>query len=590
MEFADEVLKEADQYNGFNLVLTSKKRTMEFADEVLKEADQYNGFNLVLTATFLANPVFQSQRLGQNVKELMDKHSKDEIPVKLITEELMTDTTKADKNRLPGSRSFEWEYKASSIFIDQFDTSMTDNANFDYKRLIFCVRLRPEGVHLSGFRASFVLLLDKATEQQNETKILKTTRTKKLKSEFPIILRRSPRTHGVVEVEPEPEPEPSSQEVTEDESIESETSPRKLGPLTMEEAYNGDSSDRPFINTIMSMSNAASSSCSEKRELVGNVESFDPKSMVLKPENIGRVMPDKISNFKFFPCPDRTIVASGNSAGEIAFWDVDCEDEDCDGIYLYQPHESSISGISIQPFSLSKVFSSCYGGLIRVMDVGRESFDLVYSTDISIFCLSQQPNDSNTLYFGQGSGLLSVFDARVGKSSDSRRLHELRINTLDFNPENINLVATSSTDGTACIWDVRYINSQKPKYLKMVEHTKSVHSAYFSPSGKFLATTSIDDKIGILGGVDFMDTSTIYHLNRNAAGVSYFRAIWGWDDSYLFIGNLNGGVDVISTVDQSMVTLESSHISAAPLRFAAHPYKIGTLAAGTSCRKIYVWT
>ncbi|KAF5184668.1 Transport and golgi organization 2-like protein [Thalictrum thalictroides] len=135
--------------------LQSKKRPMEFANEVLKEVDQYNGFNLVLcdlcskTMVYVCNrpkgeplvqvvspgihvlsnarldtPWQKSQRLGQNFKELMDKHSKDEIPVKLIAEELMTDTTKADKNSLPGIHSFEWEYITSSIFIDQFVTSM----------------------------------------------------------------------------------------------------------------------------------------------------------------------------------------------------------------------------------------------------------------------------------------------------------------------------------------------------------------------------------------------------------------------------------------------------------------------------------
>ncbi|PIA46736.1 hypothetical protein AQUCO_01500347v1 [Aquilegia coerulea] len=135
--------------------LQSKKRPMEYADEVLKEADQYNGFNLLLcdlcskTMVYVCNrpkgeplvqevspgihvlsnaqldtPWQKSQRLGQSFKELMYKHSKDEIPVKMIAEELMTDTTKADKNSLPGIRSFELEYKASSIFIDQFDTPM----------------------------------------------------------------------------------------------------------------------------------------------------------------------------------------------------------------------------------------------------------------------------------------------------------------------------------------------------------------------------------------------------------------------------------------------------------------------------------
>ena len=60
---------------------------------------------------------------------------------------------------------------------------------------------------------------------------------------------------------------------------------------------------------------------------------------------------------------------------------------------------------------------------------------------------------------------------------------------IDFNPENTNIMATSSSDKTACIWDLRKLSKSKPEFVKLVAHKRVVYSAYFSPSGSFLATT-----------------------------------------------------------------------------------------------------
>ena len=123
------------------------------------------------------------------------------------------------------------------------------------------------------------------------------------------------------------------------------------------------------------------------------------------------------------------------------------------------------------------------------MDAEKEVFDLVHSCDDTIFSLSQQPNNLTSLYFGEGRGGLNIWDIRAGKSSKNWMLHEDRINTIDFNSQNPNIMATSSQDGTACIWDLRSMSAHKPMTLKTVTHRRSVHSAYFSPSGSSLATT-----------------------------------------------------------------------------------------------------
>lgn len=124
-----------------------------------------------------------------------------------------------------------------------------------------------------------------------------------------------------------------------------------------------------------------------------------------------------------------------------------------------------------------------------MMDAEKEVFDLVYSCQDSIYSLSQQPNDVKCLYFGEGPGGLNIWDERTGNCSTQWSLHDSRINSIDFNPNNPNIMATSSTDGTACIWDLRTIDKDKPKTLKTVSHKNAVHSAYFSPYGRFLATT-----------------------------------------------------------------------------------------------------
>ncbi|KAK9130501.1 hypothetical protein Sjap_010988 [Stephania japonica] len=293
-----------------------------------------------------------------------------------------------------------------------------------------------------------------------------------------------------------------------------ESTPRQLGPLSMRKVYLGKSSDESLINLIRS--------------------------------EAGRV-----------PAMIAGEVRTGNRIGNLSFWDVDCGKEDGNGVYLYRPHFGPVLGISIQPSAMSKVFTSSYDGQIRLMDVEKELFDVLYSSDEYIFSLFQRPNDVNSLYFSEASGDLYVFDIRARQSSSSWILHTERINTIDINPENTNLMATSSTDGTACIWDLRSNSADGSNCLKKIDHKRACHSAYFSPSGNCLATT---------------------------------RAIWGWDDSHVFIGSMTRGVDVISTTDGRTVTLESSNMTAIPCRSAAHPFKAGTLATTTSGGHVYLWT
>lgn len=485
--------------------------------------------------------------------------------------------------------------------------------------------------------------------QRLETKSEKVYPKTKPRNETPMVLRRSLRARGI-----SPDAKKVVDELTEPATkirksdTKSKPSPRVLGPVEMIEVCSERESHRSLIESILSISNKSLLSRSveddvkegngtfpneiktegggdgnclkvepndnypnlvktETEELTSDTKGhlmssfkmehkndgscIKPASLVLNADNIARVVPGRIMAVKFFPCRDSRMIVVGNKFGEVGFWNADHEAEEGNGVYLYHPHSGPISGISIQRHALSKVYTSCYDGFIRLLDVEKEMFDLVYRNEDTVYSLSQQSNDANCLYFAGGRGGLNIWDRRTGNCPMEWTLHEDRINSIDFNVENCNIMATSSSDGTACIWDLRSVNAEKPKTLKTISHKRAIHSAYLSPSGRFLATTSFDDNVGISGGVNFKDTLMIPHDNQTGRWISSFRAIWGWDDSYIFIGNMKRAVDVISRAQRKRVfVLQSPNISAIPCRFDAHPYDVGTLAGATSGGQVYMWT
>jgi len=100
---------------------------------------------------------------------------------------------------------------------------------------------------------------------------------------------------------------------------------------------------------------------------------------------------------------------------------------------------------------------------------------------------------------------------------------------------------------------------------------------------------SFDDNVGLLNGLDSWSTTLIYHYNPKRTAVSSFRAIWGWDDQYLFIGNKEKALDAICTSTKITTTLRSPLLTAIPTRVAMHPFSCGTLAGATESGRVYLW-
>ena len=83
-------------------------------------------------------------------------------------------------------------------------------------------------------------------------------------------------------------------------------------------------------------------------------------SLSWKPEYIRQFVPGKnrgITNLRFLPCSNVTTIVVGNEIGNVGFWDFNSSVDEGEGetIYLYRPHLSAISGISMHQHSFSKV-------------------------------------------------------------------------------------------------------------------------------------------------------------------------------------------------------------------------------------------
>ncbi|EPS73176.1 hypothetical protein M569_01579, partial [Genlisea aurea] len=436
-------------------------------------------------------------------------------------------------------------------------------------------------------------LADVATKRRRSgTLSYKLSPVKRVKAQSPIVLRRSLRTRGV-----KPDCGGLGDNFDEEKLVKdsrksnsytsSENSSQKCESIKMIDAYIGgiEGMERELVTKLKGHLEE-DSDVGKFRPLSGSV---DLDCLQLKEDHVARLLRGRIMSVKFFPTTSMQMVIVGNKSGDIAFWNVNSEIGD--GISLYHPHSGPVGGITIDPFSISKVYTSCYDGCIRLMCVEKELFDMVYYTDYTVTTIALNPHNTNSLFFSEGKGGLNMMDMRRRKKMLSCDLHEARINTIDFHSERENLVATSSTDATACIWDLRKLGGDKATELRSIRHSRAVNSAYFSPGGKFLATTSYDDKVGVSSGANYEELSMIYHNNQTGRWISSFRGIWGWDDSWIFIGNMSRGIDAISVPEKKVIsTLRSDHMTAIPCRFDSHPYDVGTLAGGTSGGQVYIWS
>ena len=258
------------------------------------------------------------------------------------------------------------------------------------------------------------------------------------------------------------------------------------------------------------------------------------KDMTFQDEAVvAKVVPDRIYGIAAHPSTDQLIVSAGDKKGYVGIWNVDsrakADDDDNstsnDGVHLFKFHSGSCSSLQWTP-SGDALFSSSYDGTVRLLDVASEKFEQVFATydsddkfqkdvgygmDIGhkywtqYGCLDHRSNSGKCFFLSTSVGTAMHVDMRSkGGVTFHEELSEKKINSLSLHPNGYSL-ASAGLDGTVNVWDMRKFGDSRVMTKKAAAHKpvasynggRSVNSAFFSPSGQYMVSTTMSNKLDI---------------------------------------------------------------------------------------------
>ncbi|KAI1308970.1 DNA damage-binding protein 2 [Halotydeus destructor] len=140
------------------------------------------------------------------------------------------------------------------------------------------------------------------------------------------------------------------------------------------------------------------------------------------------------------------------------------------------------------------------------------------------------------LYVGDTRGYLHIMPQDGTGKYEHFHLHKSKIHCVDIHPRNHNILATTSVDHTAKIWDIRNLKSEFP--LEVLEFDGVVNSGFFrkSDGGKFVTvSTQKEGSIQIFNSANWKPLHSIDH--HNDIFPTPVRATWHPLADIIVVGN-----------------------------------------------------
>lgn len=206
--------------------------------------------------------------------------------------------------------------------------------------------------------------------------------------------------------------------------------------------------------------------------------------------------------------PNNEYFISSSNDKTIRKWDLNTFNGE-----IFIESESKINSIEISPDSES-IVAGTQDGKISIWDVNDTTKVNVIQDESKIAITAVKYNNTgNWLASGDSKGNIMIWDSRTFEAIENLEGRKSRINDIDFNIDD-KLMATSSQDGTARMWDCTNLNNQP---IELTDHESWVLSSVFSPDGKKLVTSSKDkDRIIIWSTKsEYLATDIYDRITRN---------------------------------------------------------------------------
>jgi len=232
--------------------------------------------------------------------------------------------------------------------------------------------------------------------------------------------------------------------------------------------------------------------------------------------------------------------AVGSKGGEIILWKYD--KDEFEGIQEGIGPGGSIQKILFDGNNHSRVYTCSIDGTFEVKDLCRtgpthkETFlnqrdrDQHWDRWYTSFDIAP---DGMTIITGENLGHVTLLSSR-GEKMWRDKLHKSKVTNIQYSPREPWLFATTSTDNSVKIWDVRNLTDgtdtnvpRKERCLQTLEHDKPVNSAYFSHvDGTKLLTTDQHSQLRVYKGPFWSLDRILPHPHRQFQHLTPIRATW----------------------------------------------------------------
>jgi hypothetical protein len=312
----------------------------------------------------------------------------------------------------------------------------------------------------------------------------------------------------------------------------------------------------------------------------------------------------------------------------------DNDDNEDDGLHtvaVFRPHNSPVSYVVVPPGAPHLVLTASYDGSARALDlnrgvswllttVGDDASKGLSALEVDALAPAGGDDTAALLWVGGYEGDVWHVDTRLppGAKAAGWAAHDKKVTALSAQRGGHTLLSSSS-DATVKLWDVRKLPRQQqlgaggksssskaaaPSPLGLLAHGAAVSSAFFSPDGGRVVSTSSDNKLRVwsaaaaaaASGAPVRDppSTSIYHDNHTGRWLSQFRTVWdpaGGGRTFV-VGAMNRCLEVYDAGSGSrLAALSSELLTAVPTLNAVHPCPaVNAVVSGTASGRMYLWT
>jgi len=253
-------------------------------------------------------------------------------------------------------------------------------------------------------------------------------------------------------------------------------------------------------------------------------------------KRVAKVVPGRVFSVTWHPSPTNLMLAAGDKYGNVGLWNMTNNENDNDScnVVAFTPHSKPVSHLDFSTIP-NKLLSCSYDATLRCGDFQKGVFDEIYSVPEEEDDLCRNfdfIDEGNCMLVSHFRGSVSLVDMRTPgtKAEHSYPVNRKSLRTVSIHPASKHHFITAGIDSNINLYDLRNLSTKSPKSLQTISyHSKAIASAFFSPDGSKILSSSADDHIlvsDVRDGMKLEVSKAIRHNNHTGRWLTNFRPSW----------------------------------------------------------------